>query len=336
MIARLRKATLPQRQSVHSERTDGATSARDPDEGIVYVGLPSLIALHRAAESLPLRTGRIRSLGAGGYRSPFKGRGMEFDEVRPYMQGDDVRTLDWRVIARTGKPYTKLFREERERAVVLWVDLHPSMFFATQGAYKAVRAAQAAAILGWSAVFHGDRVGALVFSENDHVELRPKRGKVALLLLLRKLAEHSAWQRRTRVAQSAEARDAWNQSLLRLRRVAQPGSMVILLSDFSGLDEQGSALLSQLAHHCDIVLADIHDPLESELPPAGHYRVSNGERIVAMQTDRPTARERYRQAFQQRAEERRQLCRRYGMTSVSLSTVDEPLVALQRGFGIRA
>jgi uncharacterized protein (DUF58 family) len=129
------------------------------DDGLVYVSLKSLIALHRPAESLPLKPGRIRALAGGDYRAPFKGRGMEFDEVRGYMQGDDVRTLDWRVTARTGRPHTKLFREERERPVLLCMDMRNAMFFATRGAFKAVRAVQAAALLGWSAVHQGERLG---------------------------------------------------------------------------------------------------------------------------------------------------------------------------------
>ena len=92
-----------------------AVSKDTGDDGIVRISLETLIALRHGAESLPLKAARILAPGSGNYRSPFKGRGMEFDEVRPYMQGDDARTLDWRVTARTGRPHTKLFREERER-----------------------------------------------------------------------------------------------------------------------------------------------------------------------------------------------------------------------------
>ena len=181
-------------QPAFADQASMPADTPNPDDGVVRVSLSSLIALHHDAESLVLQPGRIRSPVSGGYRSPFKGRGMEFDEVRPYMQGDDVRILDWRVTARTGRPHTKLFREERERAVLLWVDLRHTMFFATQGAFKAVRAAQAAALLGWRAVSQGDRLGALLFSEATHIELRPKRGKAALLHVLSQIAKHVAWQ----------------------------------------------------------------------------------------------------------------------------------------------
>ncbi len=319
-----------------SRASSASIPAPDADDGVVRIGLPALIAQHRAAESLQLKPGQIRALGSGVYRSPFKGRGMEFDEVRPYMQGDDARILDWRVTARTGRPHTKLFREERERAVLLWIDLRNTMFFATQGAFKAVRAAQAAALLGWCAVRQKDRLGTLLFSEESHIELRPKRGKPPLLHLLSRIAEHPAWQTRAPGLDAEADAEALNQSLARLRRVTQPGSLIVLLSDFAHLDGQGSAHLGQLARHNDIVLADIHDPLEAELPPPGRYRVGDGQDFLTLATEDPALRERYRLRFIAQQAELRQLCRRHGMTLLPLGTADDPLAALQRGLGIRA
>lgn len=310
-------------------------SSTTTDDSVVRVTLPELIALHRAAESLSLKPGRIRALGSGDYHSPFKGRGMEFDEVRAYAQGDDVRTLDWRVTARTGHPHTKLFREERERAVLLWVDMRSAMFFATQGAFKAVRAAQAAALLGWSAVHQGDRLGGLVFSENGHTELRPKRGKPPLLHLLQQLVAQPAWLKHIVASDPLASEQALNQSLTRLRSVAQPGSLIILLSDFAHLNGHGSTKLAQLARHNELVLVDIHDPMEQELPPPGQYRLSDGENFMTLATANNRLRERYHSRFVQQQEELQQLCRRHKMTLLPLGTADEPLRALQQVLGVR-
>ncbi len=316
-----------------------APSSPDPisgsDDGVVRISLPSLLALHHGAESLPLRPQHVRTHSSGGYLSPFKGRGMEFDEVRPYMQGDDVRSIDWRVTARSGRPHTKLFREERERPVLLFIDLRAAMFFATRGAFKAVRAAQAAALLGWSTLHRGDRLGALLFDEQTHVELRPKRGQPPFVHLLRKLAEHPAWDRAAHRSDEPSATSAMNQALLRLRRVAQPGSLIILLSDFAGLNGQGPAHISQLARHNDLVLVDIHDPLEAELPPPGRYRVSDGQRFVGMETGDNALRQRYRRHYAARRTELQQLCRRHAATLLPLATGDDPLAGLQRGMGGR-
>jgi uncharacterized protein (DUF58 family) len=305
------------------------------DDGVVRIGLPSLIALRHSAESLPLAAGRVLAPGSGNYRSPFKGRGMEFDEVRPYMQGDDARTLDWRVTARTGRPHTKLFREERERAVLVWVDLRNPMFFATQGAFKAVRAAQAAALLGWSAVYQGDRIGGLVFSDAAHIELRPKRGKAALLHLLSQMAAHPNWQQRQQSNNPVEAGNDLNQALARLRRVAQPGSLICLLSDFSGLNEQGIAHLVQLARHSEILFGAINDPLDADLPPPGTYRVGDGEKFLSVMTGDKALRERYRQRFLAQQATLQQLCNQHRMRWLPLLTADDPLRALQRGLGVR-
>lgn len=305
---------------------------KSDDDGIVRIGLPSLIALRHSAESLPLKAGRILAPGSGNYRSPFKGRGMEFDEVRPYMQGDDARTLDWRVTARTGRPHTKLFREERERAVLVWVDLRNPMFFATQGAFKAVRAAQAAALLGWSAVYQGDRIGGLAFSEAEHIELRPKRGKAALLHLLSQIATHPSWQQRA----PASTENSLTQALARLRHVAQPGSLICLLSDFSGLDEQGLAHLGQLARHSNVLFGAINDPLDADLPPPGTYRVGDGVKFLSVMTADKHLRERYRQRFAAQQAALQQLCSCHRMNWLPLLTADDPLRALQRGLGVLA
>jgi len=303
------------------------------DDGLVRVSLQSLIALHHAAETLPLKPGRIKALSGGEYRSPFKGRGMEFDEVRAYTQGDDVRTLDWRVMARTGHPHTKLYREERERPVLLFVDMRSPMFFATRGAFKAVRAAQAAALLGWSAVQQGERLGGLLFTEQSHIELRPHRGKPPLLHLLQKLASHPAWHDHDFSADPQGA--ALNQALTRLRSVAQPGSLIVLLSDFGGLNDQGRAQLAQLSRHCELMLVDIHDPMEKELPPPGQYRLSDGENFMTLFTSDSRLRESYRARFISQQEALQQLCRRYRMKLLLLGTADDPLRALQRGLGVK-
>jgi len=258
---------------------------------------------------------------------------MEFDEVRPYAQGDDVRSIDWRVTARTGRPHTKLFREERERPVLLWVDLRTTMMFATRGAYKAVRAAQSSALLGWNTVQRGDRLGALLFDEHSHLELPPRRGQKPFVHLLRQLSTHPAWDRSVLPAIQENAANALNQALMRLRRVTQPGSQLILLSDFMGLNGQSSAHLAQLARHNDLLLLDIHDPLEAELPPPGRYRLSDGSRFLNLETADEALRDRYRNHFEVRQAELLQLCRRHGITRLPLSSADDPLPALQQALG---
>ncbi|MCW9013732.1 MAG: DUF58 domain-containing protein [Gammaproteobacteria bacterium] len=301
-------------------------------DDIVRIRQSTLIGLNREARKLPLKSGKIGAQFSGNYLSAFKGRGMEFDEVRPYQPGDDIRSMDWRVTARTGKPHTKLFREERERPVLLWVDYRQPMFFGTRNSFKSVVAAKAAALLAWSAAQHGDRLGGLIFSEHSHEELRPQRGKAGTLHFIKKLAEHAAWQD---FKHSSPNESSGAQAMNRLRRVARPGSLIFLISDFRHLDEAAYSHLSMMARHNDVVLLSIHDPLETELPPAGFYRVSDGSNEMGLNTRRASVRENYQQRFVQHQQYLRDTCHKLNMFYLSLATDDNLVASLQAGLGLK-
>jgi len=302
------------------------------DNSPVCITKAGLISLHRQAESLSLKAVKIRSVQGGHYLSPFKGRGMAFDEVRPYQPGDDVRTIDWRVTARTGKTHTKLFREERERAVLFWVDFRAPMFFATRGLFKSVMAARAAALLAWSAFHHGDRLGGLAFSENRHEEVRPQRGKKGVLHFIRRLVEHPAWKE---TPSGNNRKAAALAALIRLRRVARPGSLVFLISDFRAIGTAYESHLAQLARHNDVVMLFIHDSLEKTLPPAGIYRISDGSNEIALDTADPARRQAYQSRFLERQMALQGLCRRDGIHFLSCSTSGDLLLTLQNGLGLQ-
>lgn len=240
-----------------------------------------LIALSNKTRGLSLKPGVIGALQSGDYQSAFKGRGMEYDESRLYQAGDDIRNIDWRVTARTGKAHTKLFREERERPVHLWVDFRAPMFFATRGKFKSVIAAELASLFAWTAQRHGDRVGGIVFSDTVHHELKPQRGKTAVLRLINHLVEHPGWQQ---PEVNEDKQQGLLHSLINLRRLVKPGSMVILLSDFRGFDENCRSHLIRLRQHSEVVMVHIYDWLEEFLPPAGHYRITNGQQELEFDT----------------------------------------------------
>ncbi len=307
------------------------------NDDVVAVQQQNLIRLSQSAKQLPLKAGKIRSQWSGGYLSPFKGRGMEFDEVRPYQVGDEIRNLDWRVMARTGKPYTKMFREERERSVLLFVDLNCPMFFATQKAFKSVIASYAASLLAWSANYHGDRVGGLIFSEQQHIELRPKRGKKAVIQYIQQLVEHQAWTDwRDKTYSELSDNNSTEQALFRLQHVTNPGSLVFMISDFRGLSEQAEQTVAQLSKHNDIVLLFVYDPIESELPPKGIYRVSNQDsHAFTLDTNNAKFREQFHEHFVNRKARLMKLCQRYGMYFLPMCTRDNILATLQAGLGIK-
>jgi uncharacterized protein (DUF58 family) len=294
----------------------------------VGVELSDLIRLKPAGETIRLSTPRIRAFAVGGHLSPFKGRGVEFDESRPYQAGDDLRTIDWRVTARTGKPHTKVFREERNRPCIVWLDLRASMSFATRGAFKAVRAAEMAALIAWSTIGNGDQLGGLVFSEYEHHELRPRLGRRAVLRLLQLIAASASWRDPAALGAGSNI----EHPLLRLTRVARPGSMMFLLSDFLNLDQDDERYIKQLASHGDLFLVQFFDPIEAELPPPGRYRIQVGSRSIAIETSDGAARQRYRERFAERTERLRTLARLPGVSLMECRTIDDAYEILAKRF----
>ncbi|MEX2524247.1 MAG: DUF58 domain-containing protein [Gammaproteobacteria bacterium] len=296
----------------------------------VRINVASLVRLNRYAASIPLRGRRVMARQGGNYLSPFRGRGMEFDESRLYLPGDDIRNIDWRVTARTGKVHTKLFREERERPVFLWLDLRASMHFATRRCFKAVQASRLAALIAWSAVHHGDRVGAVLFSEEVHHELKPRRGRAGALQLINQLAAHPAWQDgNTAVPDNSAA----GRALIRLRRVARPGSLIFLISDFRHLDESAETQLLHLARHNDVAMIHVYDILEEQLPPPGRYRLTDGEQEILLDTADKERVQQYRQRFHHHLERLTRLARKGNIHLLACTTEDDPLAVLKSGLG---
>ena len=298
-----------------------------PHDSPVSIDLPSLIALRHRLHGSKAQLTRHFAATEGNYLTRFRGRGMAFAEVRAYQDGDDVRTIDWRVTARRGKVHTKLFQEERERPVILAIDYRRPMFFATRGCFKAVQVSRLAALLAWQALEGGDRVGAFIFSEQQHHELRPQAGKGAVLRLLSQLVENSAWKRPPHRPFDPQQRLA--ETVQRLHRVARPGSHIVVLSDFAQWDQSVEKQLAQLVRHCDLSLIHCYDPLEKALPPAGSYRVSNGVSDLTIATDQQDGDHKYRQAFASYCRRLENCARQYRCRYLGLQTCDDPLGLLQ-------
>jgi uncharacterized protein (DUF58 family) len=295
----------------------------------VRVSLSDLIRKKAAGESIRIAAPRVRAMAAGGHLSPFKGRGVEFDESRPYQAGDDLRTIDWRVTARTGKPHTKVFREERNRPVILWLDLRRPMMFATRGAYKSVVAAEAAALIAWSAIANGDRLGGLVFSDSEHHELRPRLGRRAALRLLQLVCDSPGWDAADR---EVDANADTDRALLRLTRVARPGSVIFMISDFRNPGPDSERHIKQLASHCDLFLLHVYDPIEAELPPPGRYRIRMAGRSISIETGDASTRADYRAQFEARRQQIEALRRLPGVTALECRTTDDPHLVLAKVF----
>jgi len=297
--------------------------SRHPENEHVFPGLVDLIGLRGAAHGLELGARRLAlSVQSGGYRSVYRGRGLEFDEVRIYQPGDEVRDIDWRVTARRGRPHTKLFREERERPVLLCVDLGPAMFFGSRR-LKTAQALRAAALLAWAAEQAGDRVGGVVIAHAGHRSRPALPRREAVLTLLKTLVELQP-----RVP-APPLPDLLDNGLARLVHTAHPGSLIPVLSDFHTLTGNVERSLGRLSRHNDVVLIQVFDPLEAEPPPPGRYRLGVPGQFVEL--DSAEAARRWRADFARRCDRVEHLARRLGAPLIALSTDANPVAALARG-----
>jgi len=304
------------------------------DASPVSVSQAGLIRLSGPARAIALDVLRVNSLQTGAYVSHFRGRGMEFDESRPYQPGDDPRSIDWRVTARSTTAYTKLFREERERPVLVVVDLRSNMHFATRGCFKSVNASRAAALLAWAAHHRGDRLGGLIFGDTTHRELKPRLGRRAALRFVHELVGHRDWQQGDGAA--ANGADALAQAMSALRRVARPGSLVVVISDFMGFSRSAQSYLSSVARHNEVLAVFMNDPLERDLPPPGRYRLVSPDDELAIDTFANAARRDYHNAFEKRTQELEAFCQRYGVHLMPMATDDDPVSTLQTALGRRS
>ena len=297
-----------------------------PSQPGVRVSLAELIDIrHRLREVQLFSTPSRRSPLIGLHRSKLRGRGIDFDQVRIYQAGDDVRTIDWRVTARTQEPHTKLFHEERERPVFLLVEQSRSLFFGSGPQLKSVLAAQAAALFGWAALSHNDRIGGLVFGDGEHHEVRPRRSKQSLLQVLNRLvgANHALH------ADMPAPQGTFGPALRRAREVLRPGSLLVVICDERALSEAAEQQLTLLARHIDLILLPLSDPLDHALPAAGLLRFAENHAVLELDTYDSELRHAYRELGEARQQRWRNAAQKMRAMLLPLSTQTDPLDQLR-------
>ncbi|MDY6991675.1 MAG: DUF58 domain-containing protein [Pseudomonadota bacterium] len=292
--------------------------------------LNELVALQRYAHSLGLAaTQRVHTPLSGLYASVFRGQGVDFEEVREYHYGDEIRNIDWRVTARMRKPFLKVYREERERHVILCVDIGGHMQFGTRKTFKAIQAAYAAALLGWSAQGHGDRVGGLVFGQGQPQFFQPNRSQRSFWHLLRRLTLEPSLE---------TFGPTLTEVLPILGRHRAPGALIFIIADFNQVAVPAlQRVLSQMHQRYEMVLISVDDPADSILPAMGKVRfvAANGHE-VEVDTDSASGRAAYRQAWQQQRQQVQHMARQLCMDLLTLSTQTEVYQDLVTGLRQRA
>ncbi|MEN8245213.1 MAG: DUF58 domain-containing protein [Thermodesulfobacteriota bacterium] len=267
-------------------RKDSALAAREHTRGKtderVYVSLAHMVRLqHKATGYSFLPRQPIHSLLSGRYASRLRGRGLNFEELRQYQHGDDIRTMDWKVTARTRKPHVRVYTEERDRAVLLLVDQRTHMFFGSRERMKSLVAAEAAALGAWRALNTGDRVGAIIFNDESIEEIEPQRSKVTVMAILRAIERMNNALRADSTVQANSIQ--LNTVLQKAHRLAKHDTLVVLITDGQGADDNTTRLTAQLARHNDVLCMLLYDPLrESPQPSKGQYVVTDGRLQMAL------------------------------------------------------
>jgi len=268
---------------------------------------------------------------SGRFASRMRGRGLNFEEIRDYRSGDDVRSIDWKVTARLQRPHVRVFNEERDRPALLLVDQRLSMFFGSRQLLKSVAAAQAAAIAAWRVLGVGDRVGALVFNDREVVEIRPRRSRQTVLRILGAIATQNQALAVGRGIVGVAS--MLNRVLGQTRRLALHDALVIIISDFDGADQQTRRMVGALAQHNDVIALLVHDPLQSDLPAAASMSVTNGELQLLLELGRDSVRKNIIASVQQRLADLFAWTPELGIPVLPLSAAEDVPLQLRRLLG---
>ncbi|GAA6133622.1 DUF58 domain-containing protein [Oceaniserpentilla sp. 4NH20-0058] len=279
-----------------------------------------MLAKRLRLASLPQITGML----AGGHDSKQKGRGLDLDQLRQYLPGDDIRSIDWRVTARTQTPHTRVYKEERERPVMIVCDQRTPMFFGSKRSFKSVVAAQCAAIIAWAALDHGDRVGALVLGDQTEKDFRPKQRSQHVLQILQTINQYNhALEKHQNITNTL------SNCLNKLHQGVKPGTTIYIISDFFDLSANDKAALFNLKRHNHVVALQVFDALERQMPPPGLYAVTDGLQEGFLDTQNKHSQQAYKEAvnvFQQGIE---QTFKQLAINHHQIDASDIPFMALK-------
>jgi uncharacterized protein (DUF58 family) len=298
----------------------------------VYVDLEELIALEqrgRRVSFLPKQP--VHSLLAGRFASRMRGRGLNFEEIRDYRSGDDVRSIDWKVTARLQKPHVRVFNEERDRQALLVVDQRLSMFFGSRLSMKSVTAAQAAAIGAWRVLGVGDRVGAIVFNDSDLVEIKARRSRATVLQILSAIVAQNEMLGVGRGLATAPV--MLNTALEHATRRALHDATIVVISDFDGADDATRKMIGAMTQHNDVVALLVHDPLQSDLPASAAMTVTDGELQIQLEVGRDSVRKSIAEATEARLRGVFAWTHEIGVPVLPLSAAEETAPQLRRLLG---
>lgn len=300
----------------------------------IYAGLTDLVRLRfltKGFSFLPRQP--VHSLLAGRHASRLRGRGLNFEEIRRYQPGDDIRQIDWKATMRLRKTQSRVYTEERERSVLLLVDQRITMFFGSVKYMKSVTAAEAAALAAWRVIEQKDRVGALVFNDTDIVEIRPQRSRSNVMRILDAILKKNHALSAT-IGTGANP-GMFNEVLRRCDRLAKHDTLVCIIGDGTGNDSETQRLLTRIARHNDVLFAFVYDPLEAGLPAAGPLIFGDGIHQIEVDTGSIRLREKFRTAFAEQRAKGRQFLMHRETPVLPINTTEDVVTQIRRHLGTR-
>lgn len=305
------------------------TATRDPRVYSTLEQLRSLESHARALTFLPRQP--AKSVLNGRHASRIRGRGLNFEELRTYLPGDDIRSIDWKVTARTGEPHVRVYSEERDRPALLLVDQRQSMFFGSRLNMKSVTAAETAALAAFRILDVGDRIGGIVFNDSGMTEIKPQRSGRALNALLAAIADKNLALRADAPPPSKPS--PLNAPIQAAARIARHDHLIIIISDFDGIDKRTEQLVSTLARHNDVVAVLTEDPVAREPPKDMRLVASDGRLQMTIDTRSGATLAKLQETTGQRLENILSWRQRLGIPVLPISSGEETVIQLRRLMG---
>lgn len=304
----------------HKPMTEGTDKRADQnrDEG-VYVQFDDLVRLqHKSSGFSFLPRQPVHSVLSGRHASKLRGRGLNFEELRDYLPGDDTRNIDWKVTARTRTPYVRVYTEEKDRSVWLLIDQRVSMFFGSQQRMKSVVAAEVAAISAWRVLSVGDRVGALIFDDSGISVIPPHRSRERVMQILKQVVQINHKLNADPGLKPDPGK--LNEALKQVSSLARHDCLVCLITDADGMNSETRRHITRLSEHNDVLTALIYDPLEKSMPAAGRLRFADDEGQLEADTSNRKLRSAFHEAFEEKLERIETASRRFAIPVIALDT----------------
>ncbi|MGL1957178.1 MAG: DUF58 domain-containing protein [Colwellia sp.] len=313
-----------------SDRSAGRSSDRN-----IYTDIDELRRLQHLAKGFSFSPQQpINSVLSGKYVSKLRGRGLNFEELRHYQPGDDIRAMDWKVTQRTGKPHIKVYTEERERNVYLLIDQRATMFFGSSLTMKSVIAAKLSALIAWRMVDSGDRIGAVIYNDKNISIVPAKRGRQQVINVLKNIVNYNQ-QLQVGAVNNVEidANQSLNKALAKLTHVCGNNALVILVGDGHGWNEQSVQHIKRIRQHNEVIACHVYDPLEQTLPQMSQMVVSDGKQQIQFSSSDKKIQQKYQSVIEEQLTRYAKTTRKYRIPLISINTVSPVEQQLREALG---